>query len=74
MEHQRDSGWRCGVWQPIETLNPKSITTYILWNGEEVFTGWRASNGRWSCDQYAEHMADDVRQPTHWMPLPDPPQ
>jgi hypothetical protein len=60
-------------WRPIETLEPEGITTYILWNGEQVFTGWRAWEGQWHCDQWADHNSEVDRPPTHWKPLPDPP-
>jgi hypothetical protein len=57
-------------WQPIET----APSEHLLFCGNTrhdtrvVFTGWKAQNGR--C--YADN-GDSVK-PTHWMPLPPPPQ
>lgn len=58
------------AWQPIETA-PRT--------GERVLCGWAAScvfegsfsveHGVWRCQQGAF-----VTEPTHWMPLPSPPE
>lgn len=59
-----------GQWQPIET----APSEHLLFHGSTrhdtrtVFTGWKAQNGRFYADN-----GDSVR-PTHWMPLPDPPE
>lgn len=69
-------------WQPIETA-PKD-SEILLW-----FPRWKAKTGRFQADKYsarprpywtmdAERLwgVRDVRlnQPTHWMPLPPPPE
>ena len=62
-------------WQPIET-GPKDRTELLLWNGEHrVCSFWsrddldpeRTSQG-WVTD------ICDLKEPTHWMPLPSPPE
>ena len=60
-------------WQPIETCKPECIDSYLLLNGEHVFCGWLNDDG-WHDDRNQDR--DDYPeepQPTHWMPLPDPP-
>lgn len=69
-------------WQPIETA-PKDNTDILLWNGRFV------SVGRWNiCEFYTRAQPywatergymfgvqyDRACQPTHWMPLPEPPK
>lgn len=65
-------------WQPIETLRPDEYGTgikdFLLWNGEVVFVGWLSEDG-WHDSRNTDYY-DEVEdpQPTHWMPLPDPPR
>jgi len=58
------------AWQPIETA-PKDGSDVLIYNpvsGEMFVCYW--SKGRW---KFAVHivMKDE---PTHWMPLPEPPK
>ena len=68
-----------GAWQPIETA-PKDGTNVLLvnrkgnmatglWQGRGVMAGWwlRGGNG-------PNVFFNDHHGPTHWMPLPAPPQ
>ena len=68
-----------GAWQPIETA-PKDGTNVLLvnrkgnmatglWRGRGVMAGWwlRGGNG-------PNVFFNDHHGPTHWMPLPAPPQ
>lgn len=57
-------------WQTIETA-PVTGATIILTDGVHVTAGWWNSvtnswQGGGTVDGWEEH-------PTHWMPLPDPP-
>ena len=58
-------------WQPIETA-PKGDNQLILYCGEFICVG------RWS--DYYKEWEDDLgigglrKQPSHWMPLPNPPK
>lgn len=57
-------------WQPIETCPSSAVLLYggTRHDSRIVFTGWKAMNGRFYSDT-GEHA-----KPTHWMPLPAPPQ
>lgn len=62
-------------WQPIETA-PKDEHTDILLYGILVHTGGAYMDiGRWTNYQggFWSWSADDS-EPTHWMPLPEPPK
>jgi hypothetical protein len=59
------------VWQTIDTQTKKADgESILLWDGRDVFEGyWEAARDFWA-------MADGGRatlQPTHWMPMPQPP-
>ena len=58
-------------WQPIETA-PMDGTPLLLWGWNDVQVGWfcndRDDDREWINADY-----DDLA-PTHWMPLPAPPQ
>lgn len=71
------------AWQPIETA-PKDYTEILLWQpNSNVYTGRYFSDGLrlrygmfgegWYWAGYSEKPTGPV-QPTHWMPLPAPPQ
>lgn len=62
-------------WQPIETA-PKDGTEVLL-----AYPGGLVKSGKWTLfgGAYEDHWADGKRprfgsDPTHWMPLPAPPQ
>jgi hypothetical protein len=60
-------------WQPIETA-PEGISDLLLWNGQRVFLGWLSDDG-WHDSTNVEHQDwPESPQPTHWMPLPEPPK
>lgn len=65
-------------WLPIETA-PKDGTRVILWDGEEVRTGgcrWESWYNEWVeavVPVGYENGVSAVDNPTHWMPLPEPP-
>ena len=63
-------------WQPIETA-PKDGTPILMWDGDMIYViswyvpqntrypaQWREADGKRYCDY----------DPTHWMPLPEPPK
>ena len=65
-------------WQPIETA-PKDDTRILIYSDDGVDIGafnifWYP--GIWLRDQTAEYDNDaaPINNPTHWMPLPDPPK
>jgi len=60
-------------WQPIES-NLKDGQPFVGGQYHRVY-GWLWGRVRWYEDKHSEgggYFAGDV-QPTHWMPLPDPP-
>ena len=68
-------------WQPIETA-PKDGTDIVLalWefgkpNTKRTFAigGFDESRDCWS-QSIGSGFVDELYQPTHWMPLPDPPE
>lgn len=61
-------------WQPIETA-PKDGTTLLVWNptwyqgkGGQCVGVWFRPESKW----YSIEITMSI-QPTHWMPLPEPP-
>lgn len=64
---------RASKWQPIKTA-PKDGTRVILSSANIVVTGfWSPSSSVWLCDWSAGN-GDPKEKPTHWQPLPEPPQ
>lgn len=64
-------------WQPIETA-PEGNHGMLLLIDEEVFSGYRMSDGTWAMP-YADYhgcgcCSGTSDKPTHWMPLPEPPE
>jgi len=56
-------------WQPIESAPKDETNLILLWNGEKVTGGAPWGSG------WADWMHDWIEPPpTHWMPLPPPPQ
>ena len=58
-------------WQPIETA-PRDGTTILVWRKYE----YSYDHLRMGLDRYVDGIWRFSRrdmQPTHWMPLPDPP-
>lgn len=72
-------------WQPIETA-PKDETVVLLWcpqswDTDFVRVGWwfeaesPHEDSGWYDDEAASHPLTDLYgEPTHWMPLPEPPR
>ena len=59
------------AWQPIETAPKDGLGFVIVSDGIHVEPAfYDRYQGRW-CDIHAE--ARRIPQPTHWMPLPNPP-
>lgn len=62
-------------WQSIEAA-PKDGTNILVWDGVTMTTAWWwEKGGYWRLVDAGEHAEDDqcTPQPTHWMPLPEPP-
>lgn len=58
-------------WQPIETAPEMEAGDYLLlWNGYRMTVGYCVDEdyGWW------EHYESIQPQPTHWAPLPEPPE
>lgn len=62
-------------WQKIETADTDSMAYVILWSGQLVTVGWRDETF-WQEGLNTNGMTDDpiIPPPTHWMPLPKPPE
>ena len=72
---------RVNEWQPIETA-PKDTTVLIHWAESKGYNGHTGIGGLADCEEdgflwYEDHGADSgetcLEDPTHWMPLPEPP-
>lgn len=60
-------------WQLIDTADTDTLDDVLVWNGDKVTMAWFCdSEGAWS-DSTREWDSLLDPQPTHWMPLPDPP-
>jgi len=61
-------------WQPIKTA-PK-VGRIWAFNGDQGVMSW-SEGDEWALWAWAEELLSDVDpspvQPTHWMPLPEPP-
>lgn len=69
-------------WQPIETA-PKDGTNILLYAEGRIIEGWYyliegRNSGYWKVATLSPHgcgcCADDLENPTHWKPLPKPPE
>lgn len=60
-------------WEPIESA-PKDSTVVLLW-AESYYPviGWYDA-GKRSWQDVWEHEWRRPKQPTHWMPIPEPPK
>ena len=61
-------------WQPIETA-PDDGYPVLLWyaNYDGMIQGWWFSSPK-GIDDGWETIIGTIGNPTHWMPLPDPPE
>lgn len=62
------------AWRPIETAPDMGTKNCLLWNGERVFVGWLHDNEWHDATNVEYNDPPESPQPTHWMPLPEPPQ
>lgn len=58
-------------WQPIETAPKDNIPILAYCKGDVCKVWWQTDFLDGS--QYWQNEADSEPQPTHWMPLPEPP-
>lgn len=77
-------GEKAPMWQPIETA-PKMRTVLLFAITDTSIGNWKMATGCW-CTGYendakhsawewdGRHLRKHETQPTHWMPLPEPPQ
>jgi hypothetical protein len=54
-------------WRPIETA-PKDGTEVLAWEDSAEKLFYEEDMGAWVDHEYIEY------HPTHWMPLPEPPE
>ena len=76
-QQERDGEWEyiradlVPQWQPIETAPKHDLETLILYSSEGVQMGWfSAFHKCWLTTEGKDVWAE----PTHWMPLPEPPK
>ena len=56
------------LWQPMETA-PKDDTDVLVLCGDDILVGSFCGTMWW-----IEQTSYEKRDPTHWMPLPEPPK
>lgn len=68
---------RASEWLPIETA-PKDTEVLVFMPGEgrmgRIHRGIQAKISNGHIWMIGHHFAYDLSPPTHWMPLPDPPE
>ena len=59
-------------WMPIETAPTETDVEFLGWNGSYRQVTWAA----WIENGKPAYVHSDYRrwEPTHWMPLPEPPE
>jgi len=62
------------MWQPIETADLESLGHVLVTDGDYVTLGWYDDERAMWMDPLDCNWEDPfTSQPTHWMPLPEPP-
>lgn len=65
-------------WQPIETAPKDTFVRLRFADGRETWgdfdTSLRYPVGMWTLENVSVGLGDNDAKPTHWMPLPDPPE
>ena len=67
------------TWQPIETAPKEPWKNVLLWNGEDLIIGFyrpafEVAVGPHEPEGWLQAFTIDRVWPTHWMPLPEPPE
>ena len=60
-------------WQPIETAPKDKTDILVLSEGRVVEAYWEGSRSRGYWDSFFQSYESESLEPTHWMPLPAPP-
>lgn len=64
---------RRNPWQPIETAPKDGTPIYGIWLDGKWTGGQMRWNDMWE-DAWVHDTGDHICHPTHWMPLPEPPE
>lgn len=62
------------TWQPIETAPKDILKPVLLWTDSGLFLGFRFPGFAQVRDRWVQADVLDEVYPTHWMPLPEPPE
>jgi len=61
-------------WQPIETAPRGDDNEFLAWDGEFMHTTWEGWTNSQNGTPVYVHSDWISWEPTHWMPLPEPPE
>lgn len=60
-------------WQPIDTAPKESGNILVFVPPRFITLGWHAEGDGWMDATCPEHAGPEI-DPTHWLPLPEPPK
>lgn len=61
-------------WQPIETAPKGDRDRFMVFDGVGEWIAWRICGDIRGYEVDGFELPSDLYPPTHWMPLPEPPQ